>query len=226
VVYPQWATLEESIREDKRTYGLPEFSKQEHQAFNLGIATLTVPSAKALAKQYDFSQHERVLDLAGGMGLFLTMAIQQHQEIEGTLFELPKTAQLAQKRLVNTPLANKITIIEGDLFKDDIPTGYDAVILANIVHVFSPDTNLVLLNRIRQAVAKGTKLLLVDFWTDATHTQPKFAALMAAEFQIFSGEGDVYSTEEVGNWLGMTNWRVLKDEHLAGATSVIVAEAV
>jgi hypothetical protein len=30
----------------------------------------------------------------------------------------------------------------------------------------------------------GARLLLADFWTDATHTQPPFTALMAGEFLV------------------------------------------
>ena len=58
VMYAQWATLEEAIRTGKRTYGLPEFNEQEHEAFNTGVSHLTAPSAQALARQYDFGQHQ------------------------------------------------------------------------------------------------------------------------------------------------------------------------
>lgn len=225
VVYPQWATLEESIRSDKRTYGLPEFSEREHGLFNAGVSTLTAPSAHALAEQYDFGRHRRILDLAGGMGLFLTAAIQRHQELQGTLFEIAAAADEARKRLAGTSLASRISVVEGDLFEDGIPSGHDAVIVANVVHMFSQKTNLTLLKRIRRAVSAGTRLLLVDFWMDPTHTHPLFAALMAAKFHIFSGEGDVYSAEEMSQWLSVTEWRVLEHRHLVGDASLIVAEA-
>ena len=52
------------------------------------------------------------------------------------------------------------------------------------------------LRRTRAHVPDGARLLLADWWTDATHTQPPMAALMAGEFLVFSGEGDVYSEEE------------------------------
>jgi hypothetical protein len=75
------------------------------------------------------------------------------------------------------------------------------------------------------ALAQSSKkCLLVDFWTDATHAQPTFAALMAGEFQIFTGEGDVYSEEEVQEWLQQTGWRLLERKPLAGPASLIVAE--
>ena len=225
VVYPQWATLETSIRHNRRTFGFQEFSPEERHAFDMGVAALTAPSAKALAQTYDFSAHRKVLDVAGGMGFFLKTVLAEHPDILGTLVELPETAQTARQHLEQTPFSDRISVVEGDLFEDDIPEGHDAVIVANTVHMFSPETNLTLLNRIRQSVVDGAKLLLIDFWTDPTHTQPPFAALMAAEFQITTGEGDVYSVEEIDNWLAAARWRRTAHVQLAGPASLIVAEA-
>ncbi len=54
--------------------------------------------------------------------------------------------------------------------------------MANVIHLFSPDQNRELLRRVRAEVEPGGRLLLFDFWTDPTHTQPLAAALLAAEF--------------------------------------------
>jgi hypothetical protein len=64
----------------------------------------------------------------------------------------------------------------------------------------------------------------VDLWTDPTHTQPPFAALMAGEFLLDAG-GEVYSADEANTWLQETKWSVLEHKRLAGPTSLIVAEA-
>lgn len=52
---------------------------------------------------------------------------------------------------------------------------------AEHLHYYAPDTNRHLLRRIRAAAGHGAKLLLADFWTDPTHTEPLHAALMAGE---------------------------------------------
>ncbi|MFG5381908.1 methyltransferase [Yoonia sp. R2-816] len=225
VVYPQWATLEASIRKNRRTFGFPEFSLEQRHTFDMGVSALTAPSAQALAQNYDFSAHRKVLDVAGGMGFFLKAALAEHPDISGTLVEMPQTAQAARQHLAQTPFSDRISVVEGDLFEDDLPGGHDAVIVANIVHMFSPERNLTLLSRIRQSVAEGAKLLLIDFWTDSTHTQPPFAALMAAEFQITTGEGDVYSVDEINTWLTAAQWRRTAHVPLAGPASLIIAEA-
>ena len=100
------------------------------------------------------------------------------------------------------------------------------VLVANLMHLLSPDHNKDLLKRARASVPAGARLLLADFWTDQTHTDPAFAALMAGEFLVITGEGDVYSAHEVKEWLDQTGWRVVDRKPLAGPMSVIVADAV
>ncbi len=92
------------------------------------------------------------------------------------------------------------------------------------MHLFSPENNQALLRSARDSVAEGARLLLADFWTDDTHTEPHFAALMAGEFLLSTGEGDVYSETELCDWLADTRWRMLEHKPLAGPQSLIVAE--
>lgn len=125
--------------------------------------------------------------------------LRRHAGVQATLFELPATAAIARPHLTTSPLAPKIRIIEGDFFTDPLPEGHDAVILANVIHMFSPEHNLALLRRIRERVPDGACLLLVDLWTDATHSQPTFAALLAGEFQIASGEGPPTARRSCGD---------------------------
>jgi len=225
IVYPQWAGLEQSLRQDQATFRFDDFSREQWLAFTQGIELLTARSAETLARSYDFRRHRRLLDLGGGIGTFSIAALQRHKNLEATLFEWPVVAALARARLANTPLATSVGVVEGDLFETPLPVQHDLIILANVAHLFSPDRNLALLQRIRLAVPDGTRLLLVDFWTDPTHTQPPFAALMAGGFQTISGEGDVYSQEEAFSWLRESGWRPLAHRPLAEAMSFIVAEA-
>ena len=48
---------------------------------------------------------------------------------------------------------------------------------------------------------------------------------MAGEFLAITGEGDVYSAEDIGGWLEETGWRLVKQQPVAGPISMIVAEA-
>jgi hypothetical protein len=94
------------------------------------------------------------------------------------------------------------------------------------VHYFTPDTNQSNLHKIRAATGPGARLLIADFWTDATHTQPVPAALMAGEFAIHLNDGDVYSVEEGCAWLKASEWNFTGHTPLAGPISLLTAEAI
>ena len=125
--------------------------------------------------------------------------------------------------LGKTPFERQVEVVEGDFFKDPIPSGCDVVLIAQVIHQFTPGQNLELLRRTRERVKSSARLLLVDLWTDPTHTQPTLAALLAGDFLLISG-GDVYSEEEVRGWLNTSGWKFLERRPLAGPGSLIVAQ--
>ncbi len=221
--YPRWTKLEEAIRTGRGPFGMLKFTAEEQKTFSAGVEAFSNGQAEALATTYDFSGHRRVLDLGGGTGSFLKAILRNHRHLECTLFEVPAAAAVARERLAGSPLAGQIRVLEGDFFNDPIPDGHDAVILANVVHALPPERNLELFRRIRQRVPAGARLLMVDLWMDPTHTQPLFGALMAGEFLVMSGEGDVYSEGEARGWLQQTGWREAELRPLVGPASLLVA---
>jgi len=221
--YPMWIKLEEAIRTGQGQ-GTMELSGEQQRIFSEGVEALQAVPARALPTAYDFSRHRRVLDLGGGTGSWLIALLRHYPGLEATLFDLPNAAAVARQRLASDPGAPRAQVVAGDFFKDPIPSGHDAVLMANVIHLFSAAHNLELLRRTRAHVPDGGRLLLADFWSDATHTQPPLAALMAAEFFVITGEGDVYSEEEARGWLQESGWRAVERKPLAGPVSLLVAE--
>jgi hypothetical protein len=226
ISYPTWLHLEEAIRSGRapnRQGG--GFSEEDQRIFSEGVGAFAAVPAEALATTYDFGQHHRLLDLGGGNGAFLLPVLRRHAHLRGTLFDLPGAATVARRRLAQGPEGARVEVVAGDFLQDPIPTGHDAIILANVVHVFSPEHNRALFRRVRAAATPETRLLIVDFLTDPTHTAPAFAALAAGEFLLIAGEGDVYSEAELREWLRDTGWRPLEHAPLTGPTSLLVAAA-
>jgi len=72
---------------------------------------------------------------------------------------------------------------------------------------------------------KGSHSYLPGRPTRVGHTEPLQAALMAGEFAVHLRNCEVYSVEEVRDWLDRTGWRFADHRPLAGPHSLIVAEA-
>jgi SAM-dependent methyltransferase len=218
-----WTQLEDTIRTGQG-HGTMSLPPDKQRIFSEGVEAIQAAPSHALPAAYDFARHRRVLDVGGGTGAWLTAILRHHTNLEATLFELPAAADLARQHLAGDPATRRVDVVAGDFFTDPIPAGHDAVLVANVIHLYSPEHNHELLRRIREQVPQGARLLLADFWTDPTHTQPPFAALMAGEFLVITGEGDVYSEAEVRGWLQQTGWRAVEHTPLAGAISLLVAE--
>jgi hypothetical protein len=220
ISYPTWQRLADAVRTGNGQAQFGKFDKHQQEIFSAGVESFSGPGAAALATNYDFGHHRKVLDVAGGTGSFLVAVLKRHANLRGTLFELPGPCAVARQKLPNLPEGSRIDIVEGDVFRDPLPADHDALIVANTAHVFSVPHNL------RAGVQPGARLLLVDLWTDPSHTQPGPAALISGEFLVISGEGQAYSEQEADAWLGQTGWKKIENTPLAGPTSLIVAEAV
>lgn len=223
ISYPGWQGLAESVRTGEPA--LHELSEELGVVFSEGVEAVTFPTAAALASSDLLDRAHRVLDIGGGTGSFLAAALAGRPHLEGTLVELPPTAALARKRLADTTIADRVNVVALDVFAGDLPGGHDAVLVANFVHLFTPGKVRELFRRCRAAVEPGARMLAVDFWTDATHTDPLPAALLAGEFLIVAG-GTVYSFDEIDGWLAEAGWEPRHHAPLAYPASVIVAEAV
>ena len=223
--YPAWDDLAGALGRGRPAREIFEIGDELVPVMSAGIAAATASACHALPEAAGLPVGSRVLDVGGGTGSWSIALAAADPTLTATVLELADVARVAREHLRTTGYADRIDVHVGDILVDDLPRGFSAFLLANLLHYFTPETNRSILQRIRAAAEPGTRLLLADFWTDSTHTQPLPAALMAGEFAIHINDGDVYSAEEATAWLHDTGWRSLAHQPLAGAMSVIVAES-
>jgi SAM-dependent methyltransferase len=226
ISYSLWMGLEQAVRAGEGKRQFDRFSEEQQRIFSSGVESFSAGMAAALAGEYDFGRHRRILDVAGGTGSFLLPILRRYPALAASLFELPGACAVARRRLASEPEGARIAVVEGDFFKDPLPGGHDVVIVANTSHVLSAAHNLDLLRNLRTHAAPQTRLLLVDLWMDTSRTQPQAAPLISGEFLVMSGEGQAYAEEDAVAWLAQTGWRKLDRRPLSGPASVIIAEAV
>ena len=224
ISYPTWQGLAEALGSGpaKQVFDLDD---DQQEVVSAGIEAVLAGPAQALAETVDFSARGSLLDVGGGTGSWSIAAVRRHPALRATVFDMPVTADIARRRIADAGLADRISVQPGDALADDLPKGHDVFLVANLVHYWSPQDNVALLRRIRDAAGPGGRMLLADFWTDPTHTAPLQAALMAGEFAVHLRDGDVYSVEEVREWLPAAGWRFVEHQPLAGPQTLIVADA-
>jgi len=225
ISYPAWISLGEALATGKPPTQVFDLD-DEHQAIvSAGIEAVLAGPANALPQVVDLSTQRSLLDVGGGTGSWALAAARVYPELSATVLDLPVVVEIAAGRIAEAGVGSRVEAVACDVMVEELPTGHDTFLLANLVHYWDPEENQELLSRLRAVAPAGGRLLLADFWTDSTHAQPVHAALMAGEFAVHVDHGDVYSVDEVRAWLAETGWTFVAHEPLAGPQSVIVAEA-
>ncbi|MBS9435570.1 methyltransferase [Photorhabdus hainanensis] len=99
---------------------------------------------------YDFSQHDKILDVGGGRGNLL---IKISERVTGKHYAV-------LDRYNKSPAYENIDFIDGDFFKS-IPSGYDLYILKNIIHDWSDNESILILENCRKAMNNNATILLI-----------------------------------------------------------------
>ncbi len=88
--------------------------------------------------------------------------------------------------------------------------------------MLSPDENLDLLRRCRNALAPGGRVVIQDFILQADKTAPRFAALFALNMLVGTQGGSSYSEPEYAAWLGEAGFGDIRHVHLPGITGLMI----
>ena len=223
ISYPAWTRLATSLASGPPSE-IFDLDDDLQEIASAGIEAILAGPAHALPHAVDLGAARSLLDVGGGTGSWSIALVQAYPALRATVLDLPVVAEIARQRTAAAGLEDRVGVLAADVMVDELPRDHDAFLLANLVHYWSPEQTRSMLARLHDAAPAGARLLLADFWTDPTHTQPVHAALMAGEFAVHIHDGDVYSVDEAQDWLADTGWTFVAHAPLAGPQSVVVAE--
>lgn len=112
----------------------------------------------ALIKQIDFSSTQKIIDAAGGQGVFIQEVLNSFPHIQGILLERPSLIES-----LNTPthLSNRLKILGFDLFQS-WPATADTIVLSRVLHDWNDESCLKILHQAYQALSTPGRLLIVE----------------------------------------------------------------
>jgi SAM-dependent methyltransferase len=130
--------------------------------FNAAMGEHSRLTGPALAAAYDFTGIDRVVDVGGGDGSFLSGVLTAYPHLTGVVYDQPYVAEAAHKRLAAAGLGERCTFVGGD-FLQEIPSGGDAYLFKGVVHNWPDDRAVTVLRNCRRAMAPGGRLLLIEW---------------------------------------------------------------
>jgi len=138
-----------------------------------------------------------LLDIGGGSGTYVQAFLDACPNMRATLFDLPQVIEMARRRLGDAGLLERVHLVPGSFYEDDLPGGHDLALLSAIIHMNSRDQNLELYKKILGALLPGGRLVIRDHVMSSDHTQPSGGALFAVNMLVATQGGDCYSLEEI-----------------------------
>jgi len=100
----------------------------------------------ALAAKFDFSRYQTVSDIGGALALFSRIVGAHHPHLTFTTFDLPPVAPLAQAEIDAAGMSERIFVVSGDFFVDDLPQA-DVVTMGNILHDWNLERKKLLIKK-------------------------------------------------------------------------------
>ncbi|MEM1429296.1 MAG: methyltransferase [Pseudomonadota bacterium] len=114
-----------------------------------------------------FGGIQRLMDVGGGTGAFLTAVGRARPEPNLVLFDLPEVAPGARARFEAAGLTSRVTIVPGSFRDDPLPLGADAVSLVRVLYDHGDDTVAHLLKAVHAALPPGGRLIVSEPMTGA-----------------------------------------------------------
>ena len=179
--------------------------------------------APAMARALPCGQRGRLLDVAGGSGIYACAAVAEHPGIRAAVFEKPPGDRVARRAVERYGMSGRIEVIAGDMFAEDLPTGFDLHLFSNVLHDWAENTVAGLLRKSFDALPAGGRLIIHDAHPDPSRCGP----LEVAEYSVLlmlASEGKCYSVSELGRMLGSIGFEKVETIPTVAFRSLVVAD--
>lgn len=229
-VQEPWLHLTEAVRTGREAFE-PVYGSNYWQyladhpddaaVFNEAQATAVPEARAAVAEAYDFAGVRTLVDVGGGYGQLLVAVLQAYPAIRGVLFDLPAVVAEAGPTLEAGGVADRCSVVGGDLFAT-VPPGGDAYMLSAVIHDWGDEESVAILSNCRRAMDGHGRLLLVERMA-VPGAMPPSLARMDLHMLVLFGEARQRTEAEFRTLLDRSGLRMTHIVPTTADSSVIEA---
>jgi ubiquinone/menaquinone biosynthesis C-methylase UbiE len=189
----------------------------DEAAFIGAMDNFSAPFAESIVKRLkpDF---KHLLDIGGASGTWTIAFLRVVPKAKATLFDLPSVIPMAKKRIAKAGLSDRVTLVAGDYYCDELPAGVDFAWLSAIAHQNSREQNRALFAEVYASLQDNGVLVIRDVVMDSSRTSPVAGAMFAVTMLVVTQGGGTYTFDEFRQDLlqaGFTNVKLLhRDESM------------
>ncbi len=196
--FRRWAELPTVARTGKRPE--PAVSVRgaaADQADFIGaMHNISEPIADEVVAHLQPMKFRHLLDIGGGPGTWTIAFLRAVPQARATLFDLPSVAAMAKERLAEAGLLDRVTLVGGDFYTDDLPAGADLAWLGAICHQNSRQQNRDLFAKAHAALDDEGVVVIRDVVMEPSRIEPAGGALFAVNMLTATEAGGTYTFDE------------------------------
>jgi SAM-dependent methyltransferase len=200
-IMPLWNRLTDAVRENQNQWTAVTGSNQGHFAqlydepaqlenFMSTMNLYNEAVAQAVAQIFNFSAYRYLLDVGGSTGIFDKTLLTHYPHLKATVFDLPKVCDITD-RLIREQyhLSDRLDTCRGDFLQNPLPQGYDIIYLGWVLHDWSAEQQIQLLENCYQALPPGGVLLATECLLDEDDTGPLLTSLLSLDMLVSTDGG-------------------------------------
>ena len=221
------ALLDALKKDDSTAYGDAD-PWEEHERdpeaaarFTAAMHSVSERPAAGFAEVAPLGDVERLLDVGGGSGALCLASARAHPDLICTVWDLQVVCDLAKKYADEAGLSKQVQTLAGDMWNEAFPTGYDAVLLSQILHDWSHEQGSVLLDKAFACLPSGGRVLIHEKLVDE-EGGPLANALVNLDMLVWT-KGQQYTAAELEVLLVAAGFADVQCEPSAGYWSVVSA---
>jgi hypothetical protein len=211
-----------SSQKDGKDWHLAMESEAFAAQFTAAMDSRGVYLAQAVAKSIDLSHRRRLLDIAGGSGVYACSLVTHYPQLAATVFEKPPVDTIAARAIADRGCSATVEVAAGDMLDDPLPRDADVHLYSNVLHDWDEPVVRQLIVKSFDALPPGGLVVIHDAFLNAAKDGP----LHVAEYSVLlmhSSEGRCYSTREMEQYLTDAGFRDPSYRDTAAARGVMTA---
>jgi len=161
-----WIYADQSLREGKNSFerlsGVSFWDHlhtdpEEDKGFSLAMTDLTNLEGYSFIEDYNWGQHKRVIELAGGFGHFASLIMRKYPNVDVLVLDRPPVVKQAkeQQNEKYVDLAGRLSFTLGSIFEANtfpVLREGDVVSMKNVIQDFNDDEAIQIFKNVRNAI--------------------------------------------------------------------------
>jgi acetylserotonin N-methyltransferase len=198
-----------------------EMSAEDARASNQRFHSHSFPAALGMAHGHEFRDVHHLLDVAGGSGCYAIALALRHAHMRCTVADLPPVAHDAREYIERYNCQERVDTLGFNMFTDAWPTGYDGVLLTNVLHDWDPDRRAQLATAAFDVLPSGGRLFIHEILLNDAQDGPVPAALFSV--MMLGTRGKQLSFAELDDLAREAGFADVEVRHTYGYYSLVTA---